>query len=103
MPQLTFGKATILNRQSWHGLARRAGWLRFAKCGSGGGSPAQTARQIAARPRAARPRAAPRGRLMAAPASLLCLPLWQWAKMVLEVSAAATAAATAAAARGRAA
>eukprot|EP00964_Phaeocystis_antarctica_P128417 scaffold92209_cov45-Phaeocystis_antarctica.AAC.1 len=83
---------------SWHGLARRGGWFRFATCGSGGGSPARSARRITARPRAAPPRAAI-GAPIATPASFLCPPMWQWAKVV-EVSAARVAAAREAAAMG---
>eukprot|EP00964_Phaeocystis_antarctica_P121259 scaffold84938_cov60-Phaeocystis_antarctica.AAC.2 len=66
---------------SWHGLARYGSWHGLATCD---GSTARTARRMRARPRAARPRAAIGGP-KATPASFLCLPVWQWAKIV-EVS-----------------
>eukprot|EP00964_Phaeocystis_antarctica_P136109 scaffold100519_cov54-Phaeocystis_antarctica.AAC.5 len=76
----------------WHGLARCGGWHGLATCG---GSPARSTRPIATRPGAAI--AAPTGGPIVAPASLLCLLMWQWAELA-EVSAARVAAARAAAA-----
>eukprot|EP00964_Phaeocystis_antarctica_P161591 scaffold133456_cov106-Phaeocystis_antarctica.AAC.1 len=83
--------------QSWHGLARCGSWHGLARCD---GSPSARAARTRLRPRPARPAqskvAAIRERPVA-PAILLCLPMWQWAKMVGVSVAAKTLRATAAA------